>query len=67
MSKEEIFKQWLKDKPMANIIVTTNAQMGYILEFAEYYHKEKIKWLEEQVKQKDIAIDFLTQELSICK
>ena len=50
MSKEieEIFKEWLKEKPMAKILVTKNSQMGYIIEFAEYYSKQKIEQLEKE-------------------
>lgn len=43
MSIERQFKKWLEDKPMAKILVTKNSQMGYILEFAEYYHKNEIR------------------------
>ena len=53
MSKEieEVFKEWLKEKPMAKILVTENSQMGYIIEFAEYYSKQKIEQLEKEVER----------------
>ena len=55
MSKdiEEIFKEWLKEKPMAKILVTKNSQMGYIIEFAEYYSEQKLitTKLKERVKE----------------
>jgi len=76
MSKEieDTFKEWLKEKPMAKILVTENAQMGYILEFAEYYSKQKIEQLEientklkEQVKElkgdSDLAYNLLNEEM----
>ena len=68
MSKEieDTFKEWLKEKPMAKILVTENAQMGYILEFAEYYSKQKIEQLEientklkERVKELEARVDYL--------
>lgn len=50
MSKEieEIFKEWLEEKPIAKILVKKNAQMGYIMEFAEYYYQSKITELEQE-------------------
>jgi hypothetical protein len=54
MEIEEIFKKWLEDKPMAKILVTENSQMGYILEFAEFYCKsqqEEIQLLNKIIKE----------------
>jgi hypothetical protein len=52
MTIEEMFKKWLEEKPMAKILVKENAQMGYILEFAEYYHKQEIFKMKSPYKEK---------------
>jgi hypothetical protein len=37
----EIFIDYLEKKPMAKYVIKTNAQMGVIIEFLEYYEKTK--------------------------
>jgi hypothetical protein len=52
----EIFIDYLEKKPMAKYVIKTNAQMGVIIEFLEYYEKTKQEkqlineWLLEEEK-----------------
>jgi len=38
----EIFKEWLNNS-LAKYIVKSNAQMGFIIEFAKFYHEFKTR------------------------
>jgi hypothetical protein len=70
MTIEEVFKKWLEEKPMAKILVTNNSQMGYILEFAEYYHKQeifKLKSLETEIVNMRRQLKGMRQKVQILR
>jgi hypothetical protein len=49
MNDSEIFKKWI-EKSIAKHVVKENSQIGYMIEFAKFYHKIKLKENKEKVK-----------------